>query len=176
MISQNTIDIWSSNVSPIFWGKIPTRAWEMNCESTRSFCHSALRVMPLHVGLWDILNILHSHIRKRKKVSRYLAPDEHSTKTHAAGCQNTVESEYYYVIEGLSEHQRALSAYSADHKEHTALTANQWALLEKQWLDLNRLQGFKRKVSSHTASTVNVVPSVTVLKRLLSENWGWLRN
>ncbi|KAE8301172.1 hypothetical protein D5F01_LYC01339 [Larimichthys crocea] len=46
--------------------------------------------------------------------------------------------------------------------------ANQWALLEKTTNCLEPFEEFTRKVSSATSSTADVVPSVTVLKRLLS--------
>ncbi|XP_041827312.1 zinc finger BED domain-containing protein 4-like [Melanotaenia boesemani] len=74
----------------------------------------------------------------------------------------------YYLIESLIEQKRALSAYSADHELPTTPTANQWALLEKTMICLEPFEEFTRKVSSATASTADVVPSVTVLKRLLS--------
>lgn len=81
----------------------------------------------------------------------------------------------YFMIESLIEQKRALSAYSAEHELPTTLTANQWALLEKTMTCLEPFEEpFEvqdrsgRKVSSATASTADVVPSVTVLSRLLS--------
>ncbi|KAJ8353287.1 hypothetical protein SKAU_G00208540 [Synaphobranchus kaupii] len=74
----------------------------------------------------------------------------------------------YYMIESLVEQKRALSAYTADHELPTTLTTSQWGLLEKTMTCLKPFEEFTRKVSSATASTADVIPSVTVLKRLLS--------
>lgn len=75
----------------------------------------------------------------------------------------------YYMTESLLEQKQALSAYSADHHLPTMLTANQWVLLEKTISCLGQFEEFTRKVSSATASAADVIPRVTVLKRLLSK-------
>lgn len=74
----------------------------------------------------------------------------------------------YFMISSLVEQKQALSAYTADHDLPTTLTANQWALLEKAMNCLEPFEEFTRKVSSATSSTADVVPSVTILKCLLS--------
>lgn len=74
----------------------------------------------------------------------------------------------YFMIESLLEQKRALSAYAADHDLPTTLTANQWSLLKKTKTCLEPFEEFTRKVSSATASAADVIPSVTVLRRLLS--------
>ncbi|XP_016306241.1 zinc finger BED domain-containing protein 4-like [Sinocyclocheilus anshuiensis] len=74
----------------------------------------------------------------------------------------------YYMIESLLEQKRALSAYAADHDLPTTLTANQWTLLGKTKTCLEPFEEFTRKVCSATASAADVIPSVTVLKRVLS--------
>ncbi len=74
----------------------------------------------------------------------------------------------YFMIESLVEQKRALSAYTADHELPTTLTTNQWGLPEKLMTSLEPFEELTRKVSSDTASTADVIPSVTVLKRLLS--------
>lgn len=74
----------------------------------------------------------------------------------------------YFMIESLLEQKRVLSAYAADHDLPTTLTANQWALLDKTKTCLEPFEEFTRKVSSATASAADVIPSVTVLKRVLS--------
>lgn len=74
----------------------------------------------------------------------------------------------YIMIGSLLEQKRALSAYAADHDLPTTLTSNQWALLDKTMTCLEPFEELTRKVSSATASTADVIPSVTVLKRLLT--------
>lgn len=74
----------------------------------------------------------------------------------------------YFIIESLLERKQALSVYGADHDLPTTLTANQWNLLEKTKTCLEPFEEFTRKVSSVTASAADVIPSVTVLKRVLS--------
>jgi hypothetical protein len=72
------------------------------------------------------------------------------------------------MIASLVEQKRALSAYTADHDLPSTLTANQWALLEKTMNCLEPFEELTRKVSSATSSTADVIPSVTVLKCVLS--------
>ncbi|KAL6463619.1 hypothetical protein MHYP_G00280100 [Metynnis hypsauchen] len=78
----------------------------------------------------------------------------------------------YLMIESLLEQKRVLCAYVADHDLPTTLTANQWALLEKTAAVLAPFEELTRKVSSSTSSTADVIPSVTVLKRILAKEDG----
>lgn len=75
----------------------------------------------------------------------------------------------YYMMESLLEQKRALSAYVADHDLPATLTSFQWALLERAITVLAPFEELTRKVSSSTASAADVIPAVTVLKRLLSK-------
>lgn len=74
----------------------------------------------------------------------------------------------YYMVESLLEQKRSISAYGADHNLPVTLTANQWALLEKIITVLAPFEELTRQMSSSTSSAAEVIPSVTVLKRLLS--------
>ena len=73
------------------------------------------------------------------------------------------------MIQSLLEQKRVLCAYIADHNLPSTLTANQWALLEKTSIVLAPFEELTRKVSSSTAFTANVIPAVTVLKRILAK-------
>ncbi|XP_065150533.1 zinc finger BED domain-containing protein 4-like [Paramisgurnus dabryanus] len=75
----------------------------------------------------------------------------------------------YLMIQSLLEQKRVLCAYIADHDLPSTLTANQWALLEKTSIVLAPFEELTRKVSSSTASTADVIPAVTVLKRILAK-------
>ena len=74
----------------------------------------------------------------------------------------------YYMAESLLEQKRSISAYGADHDLPVTLTANQWALLEKAITVLAPFEELTRQMSSSTSSAAEVIPSVTVLKRLLA--------
>nr|XP_043897683.1 zinc finger BED domain-containing protein 4-like [Solea senegalensis] len=77
------------------------------------------------------------------------------------------------MVESLLEQKRSISAYGADHDLPVTLTANQWALLEKTITVLVPFEELTRQISSSTSSAAEVIPSVTVLKRLLArENQG----
>ncbi|KAG7479494.1 zinc finger BED domain-containing protein 4-like [Solea senegalensis] len=79
----------------------------------------------------------------------------------------------YHMVESLLEQKRSISAYGADHDLPVTLTANQWALLEKTITVLAPFEELTRQISSSTSSAAEVIPSVTVLKRLLArENEG----
>ncbi|XP_052393278.1 zinc finger BED domain-containing protein 4-like [Carassius gibelio] len=79
----------------------------------------------------------------------------------------------YYMLESLLEQKRSISAYGADHDLPVTLTSYQWALLEKIIIVLAPFEELTRQISSSTSSAAEVIPSVTVLKRLLArENEG----
>lgn len=71
------------------------------------------------------------------------------------------------MIQSLLEQKRILGAYAADFNLLTTLTTNRWGLLEKTSLMLEPFEELTRKVSSSTASSADVIPAVTVLKRIL---------
>uniref|UniRef100_UPI0037E9BABF ribitol-5-phosphate transferase FKTN isoform X2 n=1 Tax=Semicossyphus pulcher TaxID=241346 RepID=UPI0037E9BABF len=75
----------------------------------------------------------------------------------------------YFMIDSLLEQRRALGAYVADHGLPTTLTVNQWTLLEKTMTVLAPFEELTRKVSSSTASAADVIPAVTVLRRILAK-------
>lgn len=75
----------------------------------------------------------------------------------------------YYMIESLLEQRRALAAYVVDHDLPATLTVHQWTLLEKTMTVLKPFEELTRKVSSSTASAADVIPAVTVLKRILAK-------
>ncbi|XP_076838907.1 zinc finger BED domain-containing protein 4-like [Brachyhypopomus gauderio] len=75
----------------------------------------------------------------------------------------------YYMMQSLLEQKRALSAYVADHDLPATLTSLQWALLERAMIVLAPFEELTRKVSSSTASAADVIPAVTVLKRILGK-------
>ncbi|KAI2645091.1 Zinc finger BED domain-containing protein 4 [Labeo rohita] len=75
----------------------------------------------------------------------------------------------YLMIQSLLEQKRVLGAYIADSDLPSTLTVNQWALLEKTSIVLAPFEELTRKVSSATASTADVIPAVTVLKRILAK-------
>ncbi len=72
------------------------------------------------------------------------------------------------MVESLLEQKRPISAYGADHDLPATLTANQWALLEKTVTVLAPFEELTKQISSSTSSAAEVIPSVTVLKRLLA--------
>ncbi|KAK0131747.1 Zinc finger BED domain-containing protein 4 [Merluccius polli] len=74
----------------------------------------------------------------------------------------------YLMIQSLLEQKRVLGAYVADFDLPTTLTTNQWGLLEKTSVVLEPFEELTRKISSSTASTADVIPAITVLKRILS--------
>ncbi|CAM4568595.1 unnamed protein product [Leuciscus chuanchicus] len=79
----------------------------------------------------------------------------------------------YYMVESLLEQKRSISAYGTNHNLPVTLTANQWTLLEKIITVLAPFEELTRQISSSTSSAAEVLPSVTVLKRLFArENEG----
>ena len=73
----------------------------------------------------------------------------------------------FYMVQSLIEQKRPLCAYAADHDLPATLTANQWGLLEKTLAVLEPFEELTRELSSSSASAADVIPAVTVLRRLL---------
>ncbi|KAI2659240.1 Zinc finger BED domain-containing protein 4 [Labeo rohita] len=75
----------------------------------------------------------------------------------------------FYMIKSLLTEKRPLCAYAADHNLPATLSANEWGLLEKTVTVLEPFKELTRKISSATSTAADVIPAVTVLKRLLAE-------
>ena len=60
-----------------------------------------------------------------------------------------------------------LSVYPVDHNLPATLTANRWALMEKAVAVLVPFEELTRVLSAETALTADVIPAITVLKRVL---------
>ncbi|KAI7792535.1 putative zinc finger BED domain-containing protein 4-like [Triplophysa rosa] len=73
-----------------------------------------------------------------------------------------------YMIESLIAQKRTLCAYTAEYDLPYTLTANQWGLLEKTITVLAPFEELTREVSSSFAFASDVIPSVIVLKRILT--------
>ncbi|KAL0200887.1 hypothetical protein M9458_004074, partial [Cirrhinus mrigala] len=78
----------------------------------------------------------------------------------------------FYMIKSLLTEKRPLCAYAADHNLPATLSANEWGLLEKTVTVLEPFEELTRKISSATSTAADVIPAVTVLKRLLAEENG----
>ncbi|KAK0154005.1 Zinc finger BED domain-containing protein 4 [Merluccius polli] len=74
----------------------------------------------------------------------------------------------FYMIKSLLKEKRTLCAYAADHNLPATLSANEWCLLEKTVTVLEPFEELTRKISCATSTAADVIPSVTVLKRLLT--------
>ncbi|KAJ8381100.1 hypothetical protein SKAU_G00018780 [Synaphobranchus kaupii] len=74
----------------------------------------------------------------------------------------------HYMLQSLLEQKRSLSVYAADHNLAATLTVNQWTLMEKTVKVLAPFEELTRVVSAETATAADVIPAITVLKRVLS--------
>ncbi|XP_065126269.1 zinc finger BED domain-containing protein 4-like [Paramisgurnus dabryanus] len=75
----------------------------------------------------------------------------------------------YYMIQSILEQKRTLCAFAADHELPASMTANHWALLEKTMIVLSPFEELTRAISSSSSTTADVIPTISVLKRLLSQ-------
>lgn len=74
----------------------------------------------------------------------------------------------YFMMDSLLEQRGALHAYVADYGDlPTTLTVSQWALLEQVMTILAPFEELNGKISSSSASIAEVIPAVTVLRRIL---------
>lgn len=73
------------------------------------------------------------------------------------------------MIEPLIAQKLALCAYTAEYDLLATLTANQWGLLEKTVTALAPFEELTREVSSSSASASDVIPVVSVFKRILTQ-------
>lgn len=74
----------------------------------------------------------------------------------------------FYMMQSLLAQKRPLSVYAADHNLPATLTTNQWTLMEKAVDILAPFEELTRVVSAETATAADVIPAITVLKRVLS--------
>ncbi|MEQ2176789.1 hypothetical protein GOODEAATRI_031676 [Goodea atripinnis] len=79
--------------------------------------------------------------------------------------KKTAEKQY-----AIRAKKRVLGVYGADHEFPVALTLKQWSLIENMTTLLGPFEQLTREISSQSASSVDVIPSVEALKRLLSKN------
>ncbi len=75
----------------------------------------------------------------------------------------------YYMIQSILEQKRTLCTFAADHELPAVLTADHCALLEKTMIVLSPFEELTRTISSSSSTTADVIPTVSVLKRLLSQ-------
>ncbi|KAF0043694.1 hypothetical protein F2P81_005031 [Scophthalmus maximus] len=74
----------------------------------------------------------------------------------------------FYMMKSLLDQNRAPGVYRADHESPASLSAYQWGLIENMTTFLVPFEQLMREISSHLATTADVIPSVLALKRLLS--------
>ncbi|XP_060794595.1 zinc finger BED domain-containing protein 4-like [Neoarius graeffei] len=75
----------------------------------------------------------------------------------------------FYMMQSLLDQKRALGVYAADHELPVCFSAHQWGLVENMITLLAPFKQLTGEISSHLATTVDVVHSVVALKRLLSK-------
>lgn len=75
----------------------------------------------------------------------------------------------FYMTKSLLEHWRVLGVYGANHKLLVSFTVNQWSLIENITTLLAPFEQLTKEISSDSATTADVIPSVVALKRLLSK-------
>ena len=75
----------------------------------------------------------------------------------------------FYMMKSLLDQKRALGVYGADHELPACFSAYQWGLVENMTTLLTPFEQLTTEISSHLATTADVIPSVVALKRLLSK-------
>lgn len=75
----------------------------------------------------------------------------------------------FLMMKSLLDQKRALGVYGADHELPACLSAHQWGLIENMTTLLAPFEQLTREISSHQATTADVIPSIVALKRLLSK-------
>ncbi|XP_077083328.1 zinc finger BED domain-containing protein 4-like [Siphateles boraxobius] len=76
----------------------------------------------------------------------------------------------FYMMSSLIAQKRALGAYGAEYELPALFSAYQWGLIENAVTLLAPFEELTREVSSHKATTSDVIPSVEALKRLLNKS------
>ncbi len=72
------------------------------------------------------------------------------------------------MVQSILEQKRPLSVFASEHNLPATLSSNQWALMEKMVTVLAPFEEITRAVSAQLATAADVIPTVTVLKRVLS--------
>uniref|UniRef100_A0A3B4ZSX8 HAT C-terminal dimerisation domain-containing protein n=1 Tax=Stegastes partitus TaxID=144197 RepID=A0A3B4ZSX8_9TELE len=74
------------------------------------------------------------------------------------------------MLQSLTEQKRALGIFGSEYElpDNLTVTAHQWSLLEKTLTVLAPFEELTRKMSSGDALASDVIPAVTVLMRLLT--------
>ncbi|KAL0192345.1 hypothetical protein M9458_010641, partial [Cirrhinus mrigala] len=151
---------------------------EMGVSSLGCFAHSLQLVV--HEGLLSQRSVSDALANCRKIIGHFkhsplattrLEDIQKDLKMPTKRLQQDVATRWnstLYMVESLLEQKRTISAYGADHDLPATLTANQWALLEKAVTVLAPFEEVTKQISSSTSSVAEVIPSVTVLKRLLA--------
>ncbi|KAI2666682.1 Zinc finger BED domain-containing protein 4 [Labeo rohita] len=151
---------------------------EMGVSSLGCFAHSLQLVV--HEGLLSQRSVSDALANCRKIIGHFkhsplattrLEDIQKDLKMPTKRLQQDVATRWnstFYMVESLLEQKRTISAYGADHDLPATLTANQWALLEKAVTVLAPFEEVTKQISSSTSSVAEVIPSVTVLKRLLA--------
>ncbi|XP_016392202.1 zinc finger BED domain-containing protein 4-like isoform X1 [Sinocyclocheilus rhinocerous] len=73
-----------------------------------------------------------------------------------------------YMLQSLLQQKRALSVFAAERTLPATLTAHQWELMNKTADVLSPFEELTRDVSRETATAADVIPAITVLRRVLS--------
>ncbi|KAM3875860.1 zinc finger BED domain-containing protein 4-like [Diretmus argenteus] len=74
-----------------------------------------------------------------------------------------------YMLQSLLEQKHALLVYGGSYNLPATLTTAQWTLMEKTAEVLVPFEQLTRDVSMATASAADVIPAITALRRLLSQ-------
>ncbi|XP_047222504.1 zinc finger BED domain-containing protein 4-like [Girardinichthys multiradiatus] len=75
----------------------------------------------------------------------------------------------YYMLHSLLEQKRVLGVYAADFELPATFTSSQWELIENMTTLLEPFEELTKEICSSTASAADVIPSVMVLKRILTK-------
>lgn len=75
----------------------------------------------------------------------------------------------FYMLESLIEQRRALGAFATENDLPATLTMHQWGLIENVLTLLAPFEELTKEISSSTATAADVIPAITVLKRLLEK-------
>ncbi|XDV11792.1 hypothetical protein PO909_000627 [Leuciscus waleckii] len=75
----------------------------------------------------------------------------------------------FYMLESLIEQRRALGAFATEHDLPATLTMHQWGLIENVLTLLAPFEELTKEISSSTATASDVIPAITMLKRLLEK-------
>lgn len=74
------------------------------------------------------------------------------------------------MLRTLLEQKRVLGVYGSEHDLPANLSANQWGLIENMLVLLQPFEELTREISYEKATAADVIPAITVLKRLLERS------